>query len=268
MLPKLYYVALAIVGLSWIAERTAQAQPQLNHPDQFYSNGEKINAWTVNKDAKLMSTFWFVKNPQNSLNYQQQIAIIYDNEPNRAYYYSVAEKKFIGRMEIKSGKYSLLKPEDRRQKRSEIPSGAFPPADELPAVGEMFPPPTDGGEASDEQMMMPPPSMQSPQLEKSEWNTFYAAPQGKRVRAKVTFNGDEGTYELDNSDAVGELSEVEYEMQANQNRFEIRGRWQLGEARGFFKFRVPMDDLYVFAGFSSQNRNAGDGGIWDGVRTK
>ena len=68
--------------------------------------------------------------------------------------------------------------------------------------------------------------------------------------------------------AVEQLSDVQYEMQANQNRFEIRGRWRLNNASGFFRFRVPMDDLFVFSGFSSQNRNAGDGGIWDGVRIK
>jgi hypothetical protein len=262
--PVLLAAALvALIGLTPMAS----AQLQLNHPDQFYTNGETLNAWTVNKDAGLMSTFWFVKNPQNSLQYQQQIAIVYDNEPERVYYYSLAEKKFIGRLEIKTGKYSMLAPQDRRQKRTDIPAGAFPPADDPPSVGEMFPQPAEG-EASDEQMMMPPPTMQFPQLEKSEWNSFYAAPQGKRVRAKVRFDGKEGIYELENSAAVGELSDVVYEMQADKNRFEIRGRWRLGSAGGFFKFRVPMDDLFVYAGFSSQNPNANDGGIWDGKRTK
>ena len=247
---------------------TAVAQPTLNHPDQFYSNGEKVNAWTVNKNEKLMSTFWFVKNPKKSLNYQQQIAIVYDNEPDQIYYFSAAEKKFIGRFDIEEGAYSLLKPADRRAKRSDIPSGAFPPPDGLPKVGEMFPLPPPGEEANNEEMMMPPPTMQHPQFEQSEWDSFYATPNNGRQRAKIKFNGDVGTYKLAGSNSEGELSEVVYEMQANSGRFEIRGRWQLGQARGFFRFRVPMDDLFVFSGFSSQNRNASDGGIWDAVRTK
>lgn len=247
---------------------TVAAQPELKHPDQFYSNGEKVNSWTVNKESKLMSTFWFVKNPKNSLDYQQQIAIVYDNEPDVVYYFSVAEKKFIGRFDINEGGYSMLQPQDRKQRRRDIQEGAFPPPEGLPNVGEMFPPPPAGEQASDEEMMMPPPTMQHPQFEQSEWASFYATPNSRRQRAKIKFNGDVGTYELENSDTVGELSDVVYEMQADNGRFEIRGRWQLGNASGFFKFRVPMDDLFVFSGFSSQNRNANDGGIWDAKRTK
>jgi hypothetical protein len=268
LLLQLTLLAIAAVALSAALTGTARAQLQLNHPDQFYTNGETLNAWTVNQDAKLMSTFWFVKNPKNSLSYQQQIAVVYDNDPQRVYYYSLAEKKFIGRFEIETGKYSMLAPQDRRQKRKDIPDGAFPPADDPPSVGEMFPPPADGEPPSDEQMMMPPPTMQFPQFEKSEWDSFYAAPDGRRVRAKVTFDGNQGKYELKGSNFVGKLSDVEYEMQADQNRFEIRGRWKLGSASGFFKFHVPMDDLFVYSGFSARQPQADAGAIWDGVRTK
>jgi hypothetical protein len=257
-------LAVVLVGGNW---STALAQLQLNHPEQFYSNGEKVNAWTTNPDAKVMSTFWFVKNPKDSLVYQQMIAIVYDNQPGLVYYYGVTEKKFVGRFEIENQKYSMLKPQDRRQKLADIPPGAFPPADEMPSVGDMLPPPTEG-EANDDEMMMPPPTMQFPQLEDSVWESAYATPQGRRVRAKIIFNGNEGVYQLQNSDSEGELSDVVYQMQASQNRFEIRGRWTLGGASGFFKFRVPMDDLFRFTGFSSQNPNANDGGIWDAVRVK
>jgi hypothetical protein len=209
-----------------LAAQTVQAQPQLNHPDQFYSNGEKVNAWTTNADAKLMSTFWFVKNPKNSLNYQQMIAIVYDNEPGLIYYYGVAEKKFVGRFEIENQKYSMLKPQDRRQKKTDIPPGAFPPADEMPSVGDMLPPPTEG-EANDDEMMMPPPTMQFPQFENSIWDSFYATPQGKRVKARIVFNGNQGNYQPEGSDSEGELSNVVYQMQANRvvSRFAAAGSW-------------------------------------------
>ena len=246
---------------------TAFAQPNLNHPDQFYSNGEKVNAWTINKDSKLMSTFWFVKNPKNSLNYSQQIAIVYDNQTDKVYYYSPAEKVFIGRFDIDKGEYSMLRPQDRRQKLTDIPSNAFPPADGLPQVGEMFPQPADGP-PSDEEMMMPPPTMQHPQFENSQWTTIYATPGGGGQAATLKFNGDRGTYRPKGGNDQGNLSDVVYEMQANQGRFEIRGHWQLGNANGLFKFHVPMEDLYTFEGFSAQQRNANNGSIWNGIRTK
>jgi hypothetical protein len=77
-----------------------RAQVRLRHPDQFYTNGKKIGGWTRDTANRLRSTFWFAKNPEDSLAYQQQIVIIYDADPTKAYYFDSTTKEFVGRFDM------------------------------------------------------------------------------------------------------------------------------------------------------------------------
>jgi len=255
-------IMLLSACLVWGAS-SGRAQQRLEHPEQFYTNGDKVGGWTRNEAAQLRSTFWFAKNPADSLSYRQQVVIVFDDQPSLAYYYDAATKKFVGRADLDSMRYSLLPEEARRERLEEIPESAFPPAGEMPTVGEMFERLPPGMRPNSNMMMMPPPTMSFPRLEMSLWDSNYTTADGRRVRAHVELNGDHGTYRLVQSNQVGRLSDVRYRR--GNDEFVISGRWTLGTANGSFSFTVPMDNIDVFWGTWSLRPGRVDG-TWDGVR--
>lgn len=262
----------------------ATAQVNLRHPDQFYTNGEKTDGWTRDSEKRLRSTFWFAKNPENSLVYQQQIVIVYDRAPNRAYYFDTTTKEFIGWFDLATERYSLLSPEHRRGLIEEIDESWFPPPSDLPAIDEMIEfspegmndnfhclietgndvPPPACERTNSNKMMMPPPTAQFPRLHESSWDTSYTTANGSRVRARVDVKGASGTYQLSNSEAVGYLSNIQYSI--GQEEFSITGRWSLKDRDGYFVFNVPKDNMDVFWGDWGFARNSIDG-TWSGIRS-
>ena len=233
-------------------------QQELDHPIQFYSNGKKVDAWTRNDSAGLNSTFWFARNPAKSLVYQQQIVIVYDSEPDKAYYFDVTTKKFIGRYDFESEKYSLLPRESRRKSLKEIDH--FPPAGGLPAITQMF----DGAPSGNQNTLLPPPpTKRYPRLHKTSWDSNYTAADGTRVRATINFNGNRGTYRLVGTNAVGTMSEIKY--LTRRSDYLITGRWALRGSVGSFSFSIPKDNVSVFWGDWGFRPGRVEG-RWDGVR--
>lgn len=241
----------------------ANAQVQLRHPDQFYTNGEKTDAWTRDHEKRLRSTFWFAKNPANSLAYQQQIVIVYDSAPNKAYYFDSTTKEFIGRFDMQSENYSLLPKESRRERIEEIDESWFPRPGEMPTIGAMFERPGGGVPLNQKMMMMPPPTKEFPRLHASSWDTNYTTADRSRVRAKVDFNGNRGTYLVVGTNTAGELSHVQYEVR--EDAIFITGRWSLRGGGGYFSFSIPKDNMDVFWG-DWGFAHGGIDGTWDGVR--
>lgn len=259
------------------------AQVQLQHPDQFYTNGDKTDGWSRDSEKRLRSTFWFAKNPENSLEYQQQIVIVYDEAPDKAYYFDSTTKKFIGRFYLASEQYSLLRPEYRRGRIEEIDESWFPTPSNLPTIGEMFEPPpvcvqenflclieadneispTTDVLPSPVKMMMPPPTAQFPRLHESSWDTSYTTDDGSRIRARVDFKGSRGAYRLADSEAVGALSNIQYS--SGQDAISIAGQWSLSNNGGYFLFSVPKDNMDVFWGEWGFARNSVYG-TWSGIR--
>lgn len=238
-------------------------QVQLRHPEQFYTNGEKSDGWTRENDKGLRSTFWFAKNPADSLAYQQQIVIVYDSAPSKAYYFDSTTKEFVGRFDLQSQKYSLLPKKFRRGQIQKIDESWFPPPGELPTIGEMFQRPEPGGPTNKNRMMVPPPTTQFPRLHDSSWDTNYQTANGDRVRANVDFQGNHGTYILSGSNAVGQLTNIRYS--SGQDALLITGQWSLNGSGGYFSFSVPKDNMDVFWGDWGFKRNSIDG-AWDGAR--
>lgn len=261
----------------------ANAQVQLLHPDQFYTNGDETDGWTRDSEKQLRSTFWFAKNPENSLEYQQQIVIVYDDAPDKAYYFDSTTKKFIGRFDLASEQYSLLRPEYRRGRIEEIDESWFPPPSNLPTIGEMFESSpvcaredflclietnneissTRGVRSSPIKMIPPPPTAQFPRLHESTWDTSYTTVDGSRIRAHVDFKGSRGAYRLADSEAIGVLSNIQYST--GKEAFSITGQWSLSDSGGYFFFSVPKDNMNVFWGDWGDARNTLHG-TWSGIR--
>jgi hypothetical protein len=256
---------ILVACVAWLActAGITPAQVRLRHPDQFYTNGEKVDGWTRDTDNRLRSTFWFAKNPENSLVYRQQIVIIYDAAPTKAYYFDATTKEFVGRFDLASEQYSLLPKPFRRERLAEIAEARFPPPGPMPTIGDMFERP-DGGLPSNQQTMMPPPpTTEFPRLQASSWDTNYTTAEGSRIRARVDFQGNHGTILLVGTNTTGRLLDVRYAVR--QDAFAITGRWSLRDRGGYFSFSIPQDNIDVFWGawgFAAGRR----GGTWDGVR--
>jgi hypothetical protein len=240
-----------------------RAQVRLRHPDQFYTNGKKIGGWTRDTANRLRSTFWFAKNPEDSLAYQQQIVIIYDADPTKAYYFDSTTKEFVGRFEMKSEQYSLLPKQFRRERLEAIDKSKFPPPGPMPTIGEMLERPGGGMPSNPKTMMTPPPTTEFPRLQASSWDTTYTTDGGRRVRAQVDFQGTRGTYLLVETKTEGILSDVQYAVR--QDSFSITGRWSLQGRGGYFSFSIPKDNIDVFWGDWGLAVGRNDG-TWDGIR--
>ena len=71
-------------------------------PAQFYTNGKMINAWNRDADTKNLVTFWFGKNPKNSLTYRQLIVVQQPND-TKIYYFEVVDRVYVGRYDVMAG---------------------------------------------------------------------------------------------------------------------------------------------------------------------
>ncbi len=246
----------------WVAY-TPPSNAQIDAPNQFYTNGVRIDGWTRDETAGEMVSLWFGKNPKDSLSYRQLKAIIKDDTPDKILYYDLVARRFVGRYDLKLEKYSLLRPSDRKERLEDITEGLFPPAGEKPPIGELFDPPMDG-QPNDDILMKPPVTMMFPELENSEWDAYYTTAAGERIRVNVRLNGRQGTYRSVGWNEPAVLRDVQYSRR--ENGHAIQGRWALGQSNGFFLFRIPMDNLGAFEGDWGFNRGQVDG-IWDGKRS-
>lgn len=239
-----------------------RAQPQFEAPDQFYTNGVRIDEWTRDEAQQQMVSFWFGKNPQGSLSYRQLVAIVKDDNPSLILYYDLVARRFVGRYDMELGKYSLLPPQFRFGRLEDIQESMFPPPGDKPDIGELFDPPTDG-QPSTEQLMMPPVTMNFPRLKKSQWEGFYTDFGGTRRKMTLSLNGDRGEYRAREVNVQGRLTNVRYTSQ--EGMMIIRGNWGAGRG-GTFDFRVMMSNLNEFQG-EYWDENGGRVGLWDAKRT-
>src|SRR3989442_384227 len=70
---------------------------------------------------------------------------------------------------------------------------------------------------SQSRLLRIPRTAEYPRLRTSSWDAIYTTPglQG-RIRARVDFNGNEGTYAPQNGQGVGRLTNVEYQSRGQQ----------------------------------------------------
>jgi len=76
-------------------------------------------------------------------------------------------------------------------------------------------------------------------LSHSNWNSEYLDPDDNKVKARLSFKGDEGTYTT--SQFTGQLSRVRYRTKGDDGRIIVDGQWSLGEQKGQFKFNLNTD---------------------------
>jgi len=171
-----YILAVALFGST---VDTVRAQ----FPDQFYTNGTHMNVWKTEDGKK--SILWFEREPGNKIVYRQSLVVIYDAEPEYAYYINLGTRKYVGRYSFADGNYSVLPEEARDTDLANIPSTAFPPAGELPKVSELL---TDSRNA--DKLLDPPPTAKFPKLQSSQWDSVYFDANRNRIKAKLLLRKD------------------------------------------------------------------------------
>ncbi len=102
------------------------------------------------------------------------------------------------------------------------------------------------------------------QLMRSAWDSSYTSPDGEQVRARIQFNGDDGTY--DTASGQGRLSRLEYGFDTNPTNgeptYQITGQWSYLGASGSFLFSSADGGTDQFRG--RWTRGDGQGGPWTG----
>ena len=257
---------LVWASLLGVLASAGSARAQFVQPEQFYSNGTAVDAWTHDAARRLKFTFWFAQYSKEDWPYRQQIVIIFDDNPNKAYYFDVGTRRFEGRFDLDDMGYSMLPPEKRRERLEDIPEEDFPPSGGMPTVGEMLRRSSDRQPGSDKMMMMPPPTADRPRLEDSIWETTYTTPDRRSIRARLLFDGENGQYIPEEGGQQGGLKDVRYINRGAAGHL-ITGRWSLGDSGGYFQFTIPRGVTNEFEGTWGIQPRSVDGS-WRGTRTR
>jgi hypothetical protein len=104
-------------------------------------------------------------------------------------------------------------------------------------------------------------------LRQSRWDTTYVAPGGQRIRAVVTIDGQSGKYQIVRGNRVidtGELYDID--IKHDGEAFSVRGKWHLGETRGYFRWRSKPKAATSFEGEWGYHPDRGPEGPWNGKR--
>ena len=226
------------------------------YPDQFYTNGEKMDVWR--REDGRRTIMWFSKEPGERIRYQQSLVVLNDDEPDYAYYIDLGTRKYVGRYSFSKDKYSVLPTDERRTDRADIPEAAFPPLGALPTVDELLDSENTNG------LLDPPPTKEFPKLRTGTWVSVYFTRDRKPIRASVVFQGEGGSYSfrIGGEDFEGTLDSIEYTT-TEAGTFVIRGAWSLHGSTGYFIFRILPDNLNTFTGEWGTDRIEG---TWTGVR--
>lgn len=249
-------IALLALVILQLHVNSATAQ----YPDQFYTNGKEIDVWRVEADRKTI--LWFSREPGDRITYKQSLVIVYNSDPEWAYYVNLGTRKFIGRYSFTREGYSLLHPDSRREKINDIREDAFPAPREMPTVAQLLP-----TSRNLDRLSKPPATKEYPDLRNSSWDSTYFTVGRDRVRARLTLKSDRGTYEF-RSDGIsfkGTLENVRY-GQTEQKLFLITGTWRLEGRGGYFRFVVSPENLNLFQG--EWGFDDGIEGTWNGTRIR
>ncbi|MGE0607600.1 MAG: hypothetical protein AB7O62_10945 [Pirellulales bacterium] len=91
-------------------------------------------------------TYYYYKPTPSYPKYDYHTCVYYPSRPSYVYYYNPVAQQYWGRYDLEQKGYSLLAPEDRSGKLSDIPESAFPKPASMPEIpdstdGETIPVP-------------------------------------------------------------------------------------------------------------------------------
>ncbi|MCA9051855.1 MAG: hypothetical protein KDA89_24120 [Planctomycetaceae bacterium] len=118
--------ATAVVGLTTSSESKA-----------FYGYRQYYSSWSYRPSYNYYYTRYYYKPTPTYSTYSYHYCVYRPSQPRYVYYYNPHSRHYWGRFDCEGtpgAQYSLLKPEDRKEKLEEIPESSFPKPGPMPAV--------------------------------------------------------------------------------------------------------------------------------------
>ena len=179
MTPKTVAATLALA----FCTVSGTAHAQLREPEQFYTNGQKMDAWTRNREKQLSFTFWFARKDPDDLIYRQEIVIVYDGEPNKAYYLTKAQD-VPWPVGLPNGEVLAPPGEVPTDEEGRHHGGDVPAPRRLASDWRSAPQPGRGRARQTYKSNRAAAHQGVPEFDHSSWDSNYIAPGWNRVRAK------------------------------------------------------------------------------------
>jgi len=121
---------------------------------QYYSS------WNYHTSHNYYYTQYYYKPQPSYPTYSYHYCVYQPSQPRYVYYYNPHQRHYWGRFDCEGEpghQYSLLKPEDRKEKLQDIPEAAFPKPGAMPAIPE-----ASDGTKSDGQTIAPIKNLPTP----------------------------------------------------------------------------------------------------------
>ena len=120
-------IACLIAAGTLLARPAGAAEPLR----QYYT------AWTFHAERGYWYRTLHFKPEPGYLGYRHHYCIHYVSQPQYVYFYDPYDKVYWGRFDVRGmpgEQFSVLDPEDRRERLSDVPADAFPPEGEIPTL--------------------------------------------------------------------------------------------------------------------------------------
>ena len=100
---------------------------------QYYSR------WSYHPRHSYYFRTYYYKPRASYTSYNYHYCVHHPSRPRYVYYYNPHRRQYWGRLDLEGkegAQYSILKPEDRKERLSDIPDSAFPEPAAMPAIPE------------------------------------------------------------------------------------------------------------------------------------
>lgn len=129
---KLGIMLLTLASLAVVGVTSSESQGYFGYR-QYYSS------WSYRPSHNYYYTRYYYKPTPTYTTYSYHYCVYRPAQPRYVYYYNPHQRQYWGRFDCEGqpgNQYSLLKPEDRKEKLEDIPESAFPAPGAMPAIPE------------------------------------------------------------------------------------------------------------------------------------
>ena len=119
----------------------------------YFGYRQYYSSWSYQPSYNYHYTRYYYKPTPTYPTYNYHYCVYRPSQPRYVYYYNPHQRQYWGRFDCEGQpgqQYSLLKPEDRKEKLEDIPESAFPKPGAMPAIPEAV-----DGTKSDGQPIVP-----------------------------------------------------------------------------------------------------------------
>ena len=121
----------AVVGVCALMAPAQEAEAGYGYGGRQY-----YTSWSYYPSRTYYYSTYYYKPTVSYPTYSYHYCVYYTSQPNYVYYYNPVKRVYWGRYDVEKKGYSMLKPEDRKEKLDDIPQSAFPEPSKMPPIPE------------------------------------------------------------------------------------------------------------------------------------